>query len=134
MDLRLTLRYIGVPLRERSYMFGDNESVVNSSMTPTGKLIKRHTALSWHRVRKAIASGMVFYFHLPGAINPADMLSKHWGYQQTWMMLQALLFWKGDTMELIKSSNSAARNMERIKSGDSATQDEAEPTRIIGEC
>jgi hypothetical protein len=51
---------------------------------------------------------MIFYFHLPGAINPADMLSKHWGYQHTWMMLQALLFWKGDTMELIKSGSSAA--------------------------
>jgi hypothetical protein len=46
MDLCLTLRYLGVPLRERSYMFGDNESVVNSSMTPTGKLHKRHTALN----------------------------------------------------------------------------------------
>jgi hypothetical protein len=134
MDLRLTLQYLGVPLRERSYMFGDNESVVNSSMTPTGKLHKCHVLLSWHRVREAIASGMIFYFHLPGAINPADMLSKHWGYQQTWMMLQALLFWKGDTMELIKSSNSAARAMEHIKSGDWATLDEAEPPRIIGEC
>jgi hypothetical protein len=77
---------------------------------------------------------MVFYFHLPGAINPADMLSKHWGYQQTWMVLQALLFWKGDTMELIKSSNSAAQAMEQIKSGDSATQDEAEPPPIVREC
>mgnify|MGYP000464932623 CR=1 FL=1 len=134
MDLRLTLRYLGVPLRGRSYMFGDNESVVNSSMTPTGKLHKRHTALSWHRVREAIASGMVFYFHLPGVINPADMLSKHWGYQQTWMMLQALLFWKGNTLELIESSNSAALAMEQIKRGDLATQDVAEPPRIIGEC
>ncbi len=115
-------------------MFGDNESVVNSSMTPTGKLHKHHTALSWHRVRKAIASGMVFYYHLPGVINPADMLSKHWGYQQTWMMLQTLLFWKGNTLELIESSNSAALAMEQIKGGDLATQDVAEPPRIIGEC
>lgn len=34
VDLRNTLRYLGVPLREKSYMFGDNESVVNSSTTP----------------------------------------------------------------------------------------------------
>jgi hypothetical protein len=55
------------------------------------------------------------------------MLIKHWGYQQTWMLLQALLFWKGDTMEVIKSSNTAAWAMEHLKSGDSTTLDEAEP-------
>jgi hypothetical protein len=30
------------------------------------------------------------------------MLSKHWGYQQTWPQLQALLFWQGDTSDLFK--------------------------------
>jgi hypothetical protein len=25
------------------------------------------------------------------------MLSKHWGYQQVWPVLQPLLFWSGDT-------------------------------------
>jgi hypothetical protein len=30
--LRDTLRYLGVPLRQTSYMFGDNKSVVDSSM------------------------------------------------------------------------------------------------------
>jgi hypothetical protein len=54
MDLRTTLRYLGVPIRGQSYMFGDNESVVNSSMNLDAKLHKRHTALSFHRVREAI--------------------------------------------------------------------------------
>jgi hypothetical protein len=45
------LRYLGVPIREKSYMFGDNESVVNSSIQPHAKLHKRHMALSFHRVR-----------------------------------------------------------------------------------
>ena len=30
MDLRQTLRYMGVPVMEKSYMFGDNESVVKN--------------------------------------------------------------------------------------------------------
>ena len=47
IDNRLSLRYLGVPVKE-SFMFGDNESVVNSSTIPTGKLHKRHIALSWH--------------------------------------------------------------------------------------
>ena len=56
--------------------------------------------LSYHRVREAIASGMVRFYHIPGEINPADVLSKHWEYQQIWKQLQPLLFWQGDTREL----------------------------------
>ena len=40
-------------------MFGDNESVVNSSSKPHAKLHKRHNALSFHRVREAIAAKLV---------------------------------------------------------------------------
>jgi hypothetical protein len=97
IELRLTLRYLGVPVRGTSYMFGDNQSVVNSSMQLHAKLHKRHTMLSFHRVREAIASGMVEFHFIPGASNPADILSKHWGYSQVWKQLKTLLFWKGDT-------------------------------------
>jgi hypothetical protein len=99
VDLRNTLRYLGVPLRERSYMFGDNESVVNSSVTPHAKLHKRHNALSFHRVREAIASGVYVFTHIPGENNPADILSKHWGYSSVWHMLKALMFVLGDTVD-----------------------------------
>ena len=44
IDLRTTLRYLGVRIIGHSYMFGDNESVVNSSMKLTSKLHKRHNA------------------------------------------------------------------------------------------
>ena len=30
---------------------------------------------------------------------------KHWGYQQIWSMLQALLFWCGDTSKLLEEDN-----------------------------
>jgi hypothetical protein len=100
IDLRNTLRYLGVPIREKAYMFGDNESVVNSATMVHAKLHKRHTMLSFHRVREAIASGMVAFLHIPGEMNPADILSKHWGYSQIWDRLKAILFWAGDTAEL----------------------------------
>ena len=97
MELRLTLRYLGVPLRERVWMFGDNKTVVDSATTPHGKLHKRHIMLSYHRVREAIASGMIVFTFLDGKLNPADILSKHWGYQSVWKMLKTLLFLEGDT-------------------------------------
>ena len=34
IDLRYTLMYLGVPIRSKSYMFGDNKSVVDSASIP----------------------------------------------------------------------------------------------------
>ena len=98
--LRDTLRYLGVPLRSTSHMFGDNKSVVDSSMRFDAKLHKRHNALSFHKVREAIASRMVIFTHIPGALNAADILSKHWEYAAVWKLLRPLLFWKGDPADI----------------------------------
>ena len=80
VNLRNTLRYLGVPVHDHSYMFGDNRSVVDSSVLPHSKLNKRHTILSFHKVREAIASGMIWFCHILGSTNPADILSEHWGH------------------------------------------------------
>jgi Reverse transcriptase (RNA-dependent DNA polymerase) len=100
IELRTLFRYLGVPIRDKSYMFGDNKSVVDSSMQVHAKLHKRHTILSFHRVRECIASGMVGFYFINGNDNPADILSKHWGYSQIWPRLKTLLFWMGDTMDV----------------------------------
>ena len=105
IDIRNTLRYLGVPLREQCFMFGDNESVVNSASIPHAKLHIRHIALSFHRVRESIAEGVMAFRFLAGKDNPADILSKHWGYQQVWKILQPILFWRGDTMDLISNQD-----------------------------
>ena len=100
-DIRLQLRYLGVPLRNKFRMFGDNKTVVESSIRPHAKLHKRHNALSFHRVREAIASKVVTFHHVASEANPSDILSKHWGYGQVWQLLKPLLFWKGDTINLL---------------------------------
>jgi hypothetical protein len=117
--LRDTLRYLGVPLRQTSYMFGDNKSVVDSSMRIDAKLHKRHTALSFHKVREAIAAGMIIFQHIPGALNAADILSKHWDYAAVWTLLRPLLFWKGDPASIPQHDNS--RHV--------GVQDEVQPLR-----
>jgi Reverse transcriptase (RNA-dependent DNA polymerase) len=101
LELRHTLRYLGVPICGKSYMFGDNESVVNSSMHPHAKLHKRHTMLSFHQVRQAIAHKILNFFHIEGKFNPADILSKHWSHNDIWHSLQPLMFYKGNTAKLI---------------------------------
>ena len=87
---------LGVVNVGASMMFGDNEAVIKSSTIPHSKLTKRHSILSHHRVREAIAGKIVRFYHVPGVENPADVLSKHWGYQAIWPVLQPPLFWKGD--------------------------------------
>ena len=100
--LRLTLRYLGVPIRDTSYLFGDNESVVTSATVPHSQLKKRHNALAFHYSREAIASKMITFEHLPGQMNPADILSKHWSHNDVYPMLRPLLFYSGNTMDLIE--------------------------------
>ena len=135
IDLRNTLRYLGVSVKKRSFMFGDNRSVVDSSMTPHAKIHKRHVALSFHRVREAIAAKIVGYYFMPGEINPADILSKHWGYSQVWTMLQPLLFWTRDTADLIKKGDDSNKDSnsvnERKKEGIEVPSSQRGVSRII---
>ena len=100
MDHPISLRYLGVLVLGPTYLFGDTKSVVDSSMKIASKLHKRHVLLSYHRVREAIAAGVLHFIHIPGAINPADILSKHWGYTQVKRMLKVMLFWEGDTGDI----------------------------------
>ena len=101
MEMRLVLRYLGVPIDGPTYLFGDNKSVVDSCAMPHGKIHKRHLILSYHRVREAIASKIIRFLHIYGKSNPADIMSKAWGYQQVWDLLRPILFWEGNTLELL---------------------------------
>ena len=110
IDLRNTFRYLGVPVETATIMFGDNETVVNTASVPHSKLQKRHNALSYHRVREAIAAGITRFHHIRGEKNPADILSKHWDYSSVWPQMQPLLFWRGNTLDCRKDK------VEKIKS------------------
>ena len=94
-----------MPIRSTSYMFGDNKSVVNSSMTPHGKTHKRHAALSFHRVRESIAAKIIYYHFIDDKDNHADILSKHWAHNDIWPLLKVILFWPGDTMECLDNNS-----------------------------
>jgi hypothetical protein len=96
MDLRNTLRYFGVPVTDKTYMFGDNKSVVTSSTLPHSMLKKRHHFLAYHRVREAVASGILKFFHMPGTENPSDVLTKNLSHSVAWPLLKPFLFWAGE--------------------------------------
>ena len=105
IDIRTTLRYLGVPIRDKSYMFGDNKSVVTSSTIPNSTISKRHHLASYHRVREAIAAKFISFHWKDGKSNPADILSKHWEYATVWPLLKPILFWRGETATQLKGSD-----------------------------
>ena len=82
-------------------MFGDNKSVVDTATIPAHKLAKRHSFLAFHRVREALEAGYLYFYHLDGKHNPADILSKHWAHHAIWGQLQAAMFFPGDVRTLL---------------------------------
>jgi hypothetical protein len=98
MDLRYTLRMTGIPIDGPAWMFGDNFSVIISSTIPQSTLNKPHNALSYHRVRECIASGIIYFVHVEGRFNPSYVLTKFLGWNKFWPLIQPLLFWKGETL------------------------------------
>ena len=99
IDLRHTLRSFGVPLDGPSWMFGNNKSVVTSSTIPHLTLGKRWNALSYHRVREAVAGGWVHFEHIPGTEDPADILTKPLPWFSLKVFVEPLLLWKSDTVD-----------------------------------
>jgi hypothetical protein len=75
--------------------------LINASSTSHAKLHKRHNALSFHCVREAVTSKYVTIFHLPGKYNHGNILSKHWAYALVWRTMNALLFAREDTWDLL---------------------------------
>jgi hypothetical protein len=98
--LRVAPRCLGVPVRDKSCMFGGNKPVVSSAIAPHAKLHKRHSALPSHRAREATAGKFIAFHWVGGSLNPADALGKHWGHQVVRPLLQALPLWEGDAIDL----------------------------------
>ena len=90
---------IGVQVNEKSHMFGDNKSAVDSSSMVHSKSNKRHNALSFHRAREAIASRHIDFDHLPGAQNPSDILSEQWACGTMKDVLLPLFHRHGETCD-----------------------------------
>jgi hypothetical protein len=101
IDLRYTLRMLGVPIDGPAWMFGDNQSVVTSSTLPHSPLTKRHYALAYHRVCEAIAAKVMHFLHLEGTQNPADIMTKFLPWSTAKEFVTKLLMWHGDIPNIV---------------------------------
>ena len=107
-DLRYTLRMMGVPIDGPAWLFGDNKGVVDNATIPHSRLAKRWNALSYHRVREAIAAGYVHFLHLSGNLNPSDILTKQLKYIDLIDFVEVMMCWEGDTINFLKKKEKKA--------------------------
>ena len=105
MDIRQTLRYLGAPIGAKSFLFGDNRSVVTSATLPHCTLTKRHNILAFHRVREAIAAKLMAFHQIQSAYNLSGMLSKHWNHPTVYPMILKLLITRGNITLIPKEAN-----------------------------
>jgi hypothetical protein len=91
-------------------MFGDNQAVITNRSISHSSLSKRHNALAYHRVREMIAANILGYYWINGKKHLADIVSNHWSYPQIWHLLKPLLFYSGDTFDLLEEENIITKN------------------------
>jgi len=92
LEIRYKLRMMGIKFQDTSVLLCDNESVVINTQFPSSNLKKKHNAVSYHKVREAVAAKIVKVGHIPGVINLADILTKPLGPQAHYELLKPVLF------------------------------------------
>ena len=93
---RQTLRYLGAPIGPKSFLFGDNRSVITSATLVHSILTKHHNILTFCRVREAIAAKIMAFYWIQSAYNLSAMLSKHWDHPSVYPMILKLLITRGN--------------------------------------
>ena len=99
MEIRYQLRMLGVPIKGPTMMYGDNNSVVLNTTVPSSVLKKKHNAIAYHRVREAIAAGIITFTHVRSEENYADVLSKPLSHEKFHNLVRPFLFRKPSHIE-----------------------------------
>ena len=76
LEHRCMSRMMGAPLEKSALSLGDNNIVVLNATMPSSVLKKKHCAMSCHKIREAIAAGIVKFSHTSTKNNCADVLTK----------------------------------------------------------
>ena len=67
-------------------------SVILSTSVPSSVLKKKHCSIGYHRVREAIAAGILYFAHIPSKQNLADILTKPLGNENFHSLAKPMLF------------------------------------------
>ncbi len=67
---------MGVAIDGATHTYGDNMSVIKNTSKPESTLNKKSNAFCHHAVRESVTMGETLTAHIPGAENPADLMTK----------------------------------------------------------
>ena len=76
IEMRYTLRMLGMKVEETSLLLGDNMSAVLNTNILSSILKKKHNAIAYHRVREAVAAGIIRFAHIDSKENIVDIMNK----------------------------------------------------------
>jgi hypothetical protein len=74
--MKYKLYMFGIPIDGPANVFCDNKSVVTNSTVPESTLKRKHNAIAYHRVREAVAAGVLRITFVFSKHNNADLLTK----------------------------------------------------------
>ena len=92
LELRCTLRMIGVLIDGPAMMLEDNMSVVLNTTVPSSVLKNKHCAIDYHRCREAIADEVLKFAHTPSTENIADIMTKPLTGDKFYKLAKSILF------------------------------------------
>jgi hypothetical protein len=94
IEYRYKLRMIGTPINGPAIMCGDNKSAIISTTIPSSQLKKKHNAITYHRIREAIAGNILRFVKVKSADNLADFLTKPLAREPFLHLVMQVLFRK----------------------------------------
>eukprot|EP00957_Ditylum_brightwellii_P081171 6175231-Ditylum_brightwellii.AAC.1 len=76
VELRYNLRMLGIPVKDNTFLFGDNQSMFTNTSLPHSMLKKCHSANNYHHVREAVVASIASVIHCRIGYNLTDMGTK----------------------------------------------------------
>ena len=92
IEFRYKARMMGMEVVGPSVLFVDNDAVVKNTTLPSSTLKKKHNAIAYHKVREAVAAGIIKVAHIKSENNMADILTKPLSPQRYYNALRWMLF------------------------------------------
>ena len=92
IEMRYVLCMLGIKVEKQSLLLGANMSVVVNTTLPSSQLKKKHNAIAYHRVREAIAAGIIRFAHINSKDNIADIMTKSVDKETFYKLTKLCLF------------------------------------------
>jgi hypothetical protein len=92
MEYRYKLRMLGIEINTPTVLLIDNQSVIANTTLPSSTIKKKHNSIAYHRMREAVAAGIIKVGYIHTKSNLADILTKPIGPADYWRLLTEPLY------------------------------------------